>query len=120
MKHFVFLFIIISLGMQACRKEKPSATVVYRVNETSSGTPAYTTAYTADNGATRTEGPITTSSWASPSFIKHNGDHVSLKVDGGTGTGTFTLFIYVNGSLVVTDHFDNPFGPKTIETDIVL
>jgi hypothetical protein len=119
MKHKLALLLVI-LAFSCKKKEQPTAVVSYKVSETSSGTPAYTATYTADNGVTKTEGPITSASWSSAGFEKHNGDHITFTLDGGTGTGSFTFSIYVNGVLSVTDHFDNPFGPKTIQTDIVL
>ncbi|HEY6163234.1 MAG TPA: hypothetical protein VI112_18545 [Bacteroidia bacterium] len=116
---FLLLLLLAVLAFSCKKKEEPTAVVSYKVSETSSAQPAYTVTYSADN-VTKTQGPITSDSWSSSGYEKHNGDHVTFTLDGGTGTGSFTFSIYVNGVMTVTDHLDNPFGPKTIETDIVL
>lgn len=120
MKQFLFLAFISVVMCPSCKKkEQPGAMVTYKISVTNSSNPAYTVIYSADN-STKTEGPVRTASWSSAAFIKHNGDRVTFTVDGGTGSGSFIFAIYVNDVLRISDHFENPNGPKTIAADIVL
>ena len=118
MKHYLLIITLLITIFSSCKKqEDPSYSVVYKVSVTNTGTPSYTTIYTAAN-ATQTEGPITSFSWTSQTFMKKTGAHVTLTVDGGSGSGTFSFAIYVEGVLQVSDSFDNPNGPKTITFDL--
>ena len=118
MKRFSTLLILIAIGFLSCKKqEDPTYSVVYKVSVSNTGTPSYTTTYTGAS-ATQTEGPITAFTWTSQSYMKKTGSHVSFMVDGGSGSGTFSFSIYVEGVLQVSDSFDNPNGPKTIVYDL--
>jgi hypothetical protein len=117
MKRLYFLAPLLLFLTWSCKKKEPTAVVIYKVSETTSATPAYTVTYSTEN-TTKTEGPVTASSWSSTGIEKHNGDHVTFTLDGGTGTGSFNFSISVNGVVTLSDHLDNPNGPKTIEADI--
>ena len=118
MKHYLLIITLLITIFSSCKKqEEPSYSVVYKVSVSNTGTPSYTTTYTGAS-ATQTEGPITAFTWTSQSYMKKTGSHVSFMVDGGSGSGTFSFSIYVEGVLQVSDSFDNPNGPKTITYDL--
>ncbi|MEW6467522.1 MAG: hypothetical protein AB1458_01280 [Bacteroidota bacterium] len=106
--------LLCAFALASCKKEDdPPYSIMYRVEEITTSTPAYTVSYAAES-ATQTEGPIVSNKWSSPSIKKRAGEVASLTLDGGSGTGSFILRIYVNGVPLVEDTMDNPNGPKTI------
>ena len=66
----------------ACKKSEPQPyNVSYKIEETTTATPAYTVTYSTEN-ATQTEGPITFANWSSPTVKKMPGELVSLSLEG--------------------------------------
>jgi hypothetical protein len=108
------VFVFVCLFLYSCGKNEPQTlTISYKIEETTTATPAYTVTYSTET-ATQTEGPITSTNWASPSIKKLVGEVATLTLDGGSGIGSFFMRIYVSGVLVKEETMDNPFGPKTI------
>jgi hypothetical protein len=91
--------------------------VIFKV-QVISGNPSYSVKYSSFSNTTKTEGPITASSWVSPKIDDRKSDsQVLLTLEGGSG-GSYKMFIYVDGRLEKEDRMDDPYGPKTISVQI--
>lgn len=112
------VFLLIAIALIACKKEpdpEDQARVTYEVVETSSAASAFTVSYSAENNSTRTEGPITASSWKSETIRdKKRGDFVSFTLESSAASGSFKMRIYMNGVLWMEESAFVPFTPKTI------
>lgn len=120
MRYCLILLSVITIA--ACKKEpdpEDQARVTYEVVETSSATPSFSVSYSAENNSTKTEGPISSSSWKSGTVSdKKRGDFVSFTLESSSGSGTFKMRIYMNGVLWMEEDASIPFTPKTISGNL--
>ena len=118
MKYLFFLLTIIAVV--SCKKEDPEeqARVTYKVTETASSGASFSVTYSAENNSTRTEGPITGSSWSSSVVRdKKRGDFVSLTLE-STSAGSFTMQIYMNSVLWQEKQVSNPYSAVTLSGNL--
>lgn len=110
------LFLIFVLFCCSCKKEEKH-TVVYKVNVLH-GNPSYYMQYSSLHNTTKSEGPVTASSWTSPVIDdRKSSSTVSFTMIGGIG-GTYQMFIIVDGSVKKEFSMEDPYGPQTITADI--
>jgi hypothetical protein len=116
MKNYLYILFILCC-FSSCKKEEKKHIVSYKI-VVLSGNPNYSVSYASTNNSTKTEGPITASSWTSPAIDdKKDGSSAYLKLEGGGGC-SYKMFIYIDGGLEKEERMDDPYGPKSIEAVI--
>lgn len=91
---FLFVFVL-SAG---CKKEEETYKVSYKI-VVDGGTSGYTVRYTLQDGTTASRGPLTDQVWSSNQYEDFKrGFPLMLQLD--AGPGNYTMFIFVNGSLM--------------------
>jgi hypothetical protein len=115
----VFLLLLL-FAFAACKKNEDDLPVYvsYKITETSQDAPVYSVSYTADGGVTKSIGGISAPGWSSESVKMKHGDYASINLRSQDGAGSFTMAIYVNGSLWKQETADNPNADKTISGEI--
>ncbi|HET6226921.1 MAG TPA: hypothetical protein VFF27_11620 [Bacteroidia bacterium] len=117
MKNFIYICSFFLLICSSCKKEDKTYTVTYKVTENVPGSAPFSVRYTGSDGALKTEGPINSGNWTTPDMngYKHNAI-VSLYLD--SPSGTYDLYILVDGN--VTSHVtaDGGFGEQLLETQL--
>lgn len=119
MKRVLLLSLLLTF-FTACKKneEDQPVHVTYKITETSQDAPVYGVTYTADGGISKSFGGISSAGWSSESVTMKHGDFASLNLRSQDGSGSFTLAIYVNGSIWKQETADNPNADKTISGEI--
>jgi hypothetical protein len=117
MRKTCFLFATLLSFCFSCRKKEERHTVVYKV-AVLHGSPSYSVQYSGDGNSTRSEGPMSSTSWVSSTVDdRKGGTAVALTLQSGGG-GSYEMYIIIDGVIQKEDRMDDPYGPKTISAGI--
>lgn len=116
MKKLVYIFFCLFL-ITACQKDSKTYTVTYKVYENTPGSAPFSVRYTLSDATLKPEGPISSGNWTTQDMTGFRSNTiVSLYLD--SPSGTYDMYIYVNGSISSHVTADGGFGEQLLEAQL--
>lgn len=118
MKRIAVFALLLAFATSGCKKEIPTAEVVYSISESSAATPQYGIEYTNDQSGGTMVTQYGTNTYSSGKIVLKQGQFISMKITCSEPVYALNCSIFVNGNLWKTGTLTSPDGSLILSGEV--